>query len=114
MKESMDNLLRQLHSQMTAHSIPPTEFGDGNPGPSSRGRQRNLSIPPEGIEKQSASTPRNDKGKGVDRGDGNNQNPPPPPRNTGGDPDPDDGPDDDNDGEADRGRKGGRPARAPR
>ena len=66
MKESMDNLLRQLHSQMAAYSIPPTEFGDGNPCPSSRGRQQNPSIPPDGIEKQSASTPNNDKGKGVD------------------------------------------------
>ena len=32
MKESMDNLLRQLHSQMVAYSIPATEFGDGNQG----------------------------------------------------------------------------------
>ena len=38
MKESMDNLLRQLYSQMAAYSIPSTEFGDGNPGPSSRGQ----------------------------------------------------------------------------
>ena len=51
MKESMDNLLRQLHSQMAAYSIPPTESGDGNPGPSSQGRQRNSAIPPDGIEK---------------------------------------------------------------
>ena len=72
----MDNLLSQLHSQMAAYSIPPTEFGDSNPGPSSRGRQRNPSIPPDGIEKQSASTPNNEKGTGVDRG-GNNQPPPP-------------------------------------
>ena len=113
MKESMDNLLRQLHFQMAAYSIPPTQCGDGNPGPSSRGRQRNPSIPPDDIEKQSASTPNNDKGKGVDRG-GKIQPPPPPPCNTGGDPDPDDDPDDDNNGEDDRGRKGGRPARAPR
>ena len=26
----MDNLLRQLHSQMAAYSMPPTELGDGN------------------------------------------------------------------------------------
>ena len=62
---------------MAAYSIPPTEFGDGNPGPSTQGRQRNPSIPRDGIEKQSASTPRNDKSKGVDRGGGNNQPPPP-------------------------------------
>ena len=68
MKESMDNVLRQLHSQMAAYSIPPNEFGNSNPGPSSRGRQRNSSIPPDGIEKQSASTPWKNKGEGDDRG----------------------------------------------
>ena len=68
-----------------------------------QGQQRNPSIPPDGIEKQSASSPRNDKEKEVDRGDGNNQNP-----------DPDDDPNDDNGGEDDQGRKAGRPARAPR
>ena len=116
MKESIDNLLRQLHSPMAAYSIPPTKFGDGNPRPSTRGQQRNPSIPPYSIKKQSASTPRTDKGKGVDRGDGNNPNPPPLPRNTGGDPNPenDHDPNDDNDGEDNRGRKGGRPARASR
>ena len=97
MKEAINDLLRQLHSQMAAYSILSTEFDDSNPGLSSQGRQRNPSIPPDGIEKKSASTPRNDKGKGVDRGDGINQPPPPQLRNTGGDPDPDD--DADNDSE---------------
>ena len=86
---------------MAAYSIPSTEFGDGIPGPSSRGRHRNPSIPPDGIEKQSASTPRNDKGKGIDRAGGNNQPPPPPQRNSGGDPDPGDDPHDNNDREDD-------------
>ena len=101
MKESIDNLLRQLHSQIVVYSIPPTKFGDGNPGPSSRGRQRNPSLPPDSIDKQSASTPRNDKGKGVDRGDGGNQNPPLLPRNTDRDPEPDNKPNDDNNAEDD-------------
>ena len=113
MKESMDTLLRQIHSQMAAYSTAPTDFGDTNPGPSNRGR-RTTPVPPDPAGKQSASTPRNDKGKGVDRGGGNQEPPRSPPRNTGGDPDPDDDDDDDDDGEDDRGRKGGRPARAPR
>jgi len=94
------------------YTIPLTDGGNGDPGPSNRG-QRNPWIPPDGInpEKESASTPRQNKGKEVDRG-GNNQ-PPPPPGNTGGDPDPDDDDDDDNekdDGDG-RGRRGGRPER---
>lgn len=113
MKESMNYLLRKLHSPMAAYSIPSTEFVDGNPRPSSRGRQQNLSIPPDDIEKQSVSTPRNDKRKGVDRGHGNNQPPPSPSRNTRGNPDPDNDPDNDSDREDDQGRKGGRPAHAP-
>jgi len=94
------------------YTIPPTDGGDGDPGPSNR-RQQNPWIPPEGTnpDKESASTPRQNKGKEVDQG-GNNQQPPPP-GNTGGDPDPDDDDDDDNDkNEGDsRGRRGGRPER---
>ena len=92
------------------YTIPPTDGGNGDPGPSNRGQQ-NPWIPPDGInpDKESASTPRQNKGKEVDRG-GNNQ-PPPPPENTGGDPDPDDDDDDDNNGGDGRGRKGGRPER---
>ena len=84
---------------MAAYSILSTEFDDSNPGLSSQVRQRNPSIPPDSIEKQSPSTPRNDKGKGVDRGDGNNQPPPLPLCNTGGDPDPDYDIDNDSEGE---------------
>ena len=94
------------------YTIPPTDGGDGDPGPSNRG-QHNPWILPDGInpDKESASTPRQNKGKEVDRG-GNNQ-PPPPPGNTGGDPDPDDDDDDDNDknGGDGRGRRGGHPER---
>ena len=77
------------------YTIPPTDGGNGDPGPSNPGQQ-NPWIPPDGInpDKESASTPRQNKGEEVDRG-GNNQ-PPPPPGNTGGDPDPDDDDDDDN------------------
>ena len=70
-------------------------------------------MTPHDIEKQSVSTPRNDKRKGVDRGHGNHQPPPSPSRNTGGNPDPDNDPDKDSDREVDQGRKAGRPARAP-
>jgi len=94
------------------YPIPPTDGGNGDPGPSNRGQQ-NPWIPPDSInpDKESASTPRQNKGKEVDR-EGNNQ-PPPPPGNTGGDPDPDDDDDDDNDknGGDGRGRRGGRPER---
>jgi hypothetical protein len=98
-------------AEKTSYTIPPTEAGDGDPGPSNRG-QPNPWLPPDGPnpEKQSVSTPGN-KGKGVDRG-GNL--PPPPPGNTGGNPDPDPSDhDDDDDGKKDddRGRKGGRPDR---
>jgi len=97
------------------YTIPPTDGGNGDPGPSNRGQQ-NPSIPPDGVnpDKESASTPRQDKTMEVDRG-GNNQ-PPPPPGNTRGDPDPDDNDDDDNDknrGDG-RGRRGGCPERNPR
>jgi len=98
------------HAEKPHYTIPPTDGGDGDPGPSNRGQQ-NPWIPPDGInpDKESASTPRQNKGKEVDQG-GNNQ-PPPPPGNTGGDPDPDDDDDDDNDkkGGDGRGRRGGRP-----
>jgi hypothetical protein len=98
-------------AERTSYTIPPTEAGDGDPGPSNRG-QPNPWVPPEGPnpKKQSVSTP-GSKGKGVDRG-GNL--PPPPPGNTGGNPDPDPSDhDDDDDGKKDddRGRKGGRPDR---
>jgi len=62
-------------------------------------------------DKRSAPTPRQNKGKEVDRR-GNYQPPPPPPSNIGGDPDPDPSDDDDNDdkeGDDGRGRRGGRP-----
>jgi len=54
------------------YTIPPTDGGRGDPGPSNCG-QRNPSIPPDGInpDKESASTPRQNKGKEVDR-EGNN------------------------------------------
>ena len=90
------------------YTIPPTDGGDGDPGPSTRGQQ-NPWIPPEGInpDKESASTLQQNKGKEVDQG-GNNQ-PPSPPGNTGRDPDPDDDDNDDNnkDGGDGRGRRGG-------
>ena len=62
-------------------------------------------------DKRSAPTPRQNKGKEVDRR-GNYQPPPPPPSNIGGDPDPDPSDHDDNDdkgGNDGRGRRGGRP-----
>jgi len=90
------------------YTLRPTDGGNGDPGPSNRGQQ-NPWIPPDGInpDKESASTPRQNKGKEVDRG-GNHQ-PPPPPGNNGGDPDPDDDDDDDNDknGGDGRGRRDG-------
>jgi len=95
-------------------TIPPTEAGDGDPGPSNQG-QFDPWIPPNNPnpDKRSASTPRQDKGKAVDGG-GNYQPPPPPPSNIGGDPDPDTSNDDDNEGKGGNhgtGRRGGRPER---
>jgi len=90
------------------YTIPPTDGGNGDPGPPNRG-QRNPWIPPDSIipDKESASTPRQNKGKEVDR-EGNNQ-PPPRPGNTRGDPNPDNDDDDDNNknGGDGRGRRGG-------
>jgi len=97
------------YAEKPHYTIPPTDGGDGDPGPSNCGQQ-NRWIPPEGRnpDKESGSTPRQNKGKEVDPG-GNNQ-PPPPPGNTGRDPDTDDDDDNDNDtsGGNGRGRKGGR------
>jgi len=93
-------------------SIPPTEAGHGDPGPANQG-QFDLWTPPNNPnpDKQSASTPRQNKGKKVDRG-GNFQPPPPPPSYIGGDPDRDPSDHDDDDdkgGDNGRGRRGGRP-----
>jgi len=89
------------------NTIQPTDGSNGDPGPSNRGQQ-NPWIPPDSInpDKESASTPRQNKGKEVDRG-GNNK-PPPPPGNSGGDPDPDDDDDNDKNRSDGRGRRGGR------
>jgi len=97
------------HHEKPSFTIPPTEAGDRDPGPSSQGKF-NPWIPPNNPnpDKQSASTPRQEKGKGVDRG-GNFQPPPLPPSNIGGDPDPDPsdhGDDDDKGGDDGRGRRG--------
>jgi len=102
------------HHENPSFTIPPTEAGDGNPGPSNQG-QFNPWNPPQNPnpDKRSASTPRQNKGKGVDHG-GNYQPPPPPPSNIGGDPDPDPSDHDDDDdksGDDGRGRRGGRPKR---
>jgi len=101
------NRAEKLH-----YTIPPTDGGDGDPGPSNWGQQ-NPWIPLEGInnDKESESTPRRNKGKEVDQG-GNNPLPPPP-GNTGGDTDPEDDDDEDNDKDGDdgRGRRGGRQER---
>ena len=94
--------------------IPPySQMVDDAPGPSNP-RPGYTSQSREGIspEKQSASSSQNNKEKSVDQ-EGNNQPPPPPPpHNRGGDPDPDD--DHPNYGDDNRGRKGSRPAPAPR
>ena len=102
------------HHEKPSFTIPPTEAGDGDPGPSNQ-NQFDPWIPPDNPnpDKRSASTPKQDKGNGVDRG-GNFQPPPPPPSNIGGDPDPDPSDDDDDDakgGDDGTGRKGGRPVR---
>jgi len=102
------------HHEKRSFTIPPTEAGDGDPGPSNQG-QFDPWTPPNNPNpnKRSASTPRQNKGKGVDQG-GNFQPPPPPPSNIGGDPDPDPSDHDDDDdegGEDGRGRKVGRPER---
>jgi len=104
------------HHEKPSFTIPPTKAGDGDPGPSNQG-QFDPWIPPinSNPDKRSASTPRHNKGKGVDRG-GNFQPPPPPPSNIVGDRDRDpSGHDDDDDkgGIDGRGRRGGRPERNP-
>jgi len=93
------------HHEKPSLTIPPTEAGDGAPGPSNHG-QFNPWNPPQhpNPDERSASTPRQNKGKGVDHG-GNYQPPPPPPSNIGGDPDPDPSDDDDDD---DKGGNDGR------
>jgi len=98
------------HHEKPSFTITPTEAGDGDPGPSNH-RGFNTWIAPnnQNPEKRSASTPRQDKGKGVDH-EGNFQPPPPPPSNSGGDPDPnptDHDDDDDRGGDDGRGRRGG-------
>jgi len=102
------------HHEKPSFTIPPTEAGDGDPGPSNQG-QFNPWNPPQNPnpDKRSASTPRQNKGKEVDRG-GNYQAPPPQPSNIGSDPDPDPSDNDDDDdkgGNDGRGRRGGRPER---
>jgi len=102
------------HREKPSFTIPPTKGGDGDPGPSNQG-QFNPWIPPNNPnpDKPSASTPRQEKGKEVDRG-GNFQPPPPPPSNIDGDPDPDlsDHDNDDEKGGNDcRSNRGGRPDR---
>jgi len=98
------------HAEKPHYTMPPTDGGDGDPGPSNQ-KQQNPWIPPEGTnpDKESASTSRQNKGKEVDQGR-NNQ--PPPPGNTGEDPEPDDN-DNNNDnndknGGDGSGRRGGR------
>ena len=104
--------LGETDAAPTESSPPHSQTVDDARGPSNP-PPRYTSQSREGInpEKQAACTPQNNKGKGVDQG-GNDQPPPPPPHNPRGDLDPDD--DDSNDGDDDRGRKAGRPARAPR
>jgi len=102
------------HHEKPSFTIPPTEAGDDDPGPSNES-QFDPWTPPNNPnpDKRSASTPRQNKGKGVDQG-GNFQPPQTPPSNIGGDPDPDpsDHDDDDDEGGDDgRGRKVGRPER---
>jgi len=102
------------HHEKPSFTIPPTEAGDGDPGPSNQG-QFDPWIPRDNpnCDKQSASTPKQDKGTGVD-GRANFEPPPPQPSNIGGDPDPDpsDNYDEDNKGGDDgRGRRGGRAER---
>ena len=85
------------HHEKSSFTIPPTEAGDGNPGPSNQVQfDPWTALNNPSPDKQSASTPRQDKGKGVDRG-GNFQPPPPPPSNIGADPDPDPSDHDDDD-----------------
>jgi len=102
------------HREKRSFTIPPMEGGDGDPGPLNQG-QFNPWIPPNNPnpDEPSASTPRQETGKEVDRG-GNFQPPPPPPSNIGGDLDPDPS-DHDNDDEKEgnycRGNRGGRPDR---
>ena len=100
------------HHEKTSFTIPPTEEGDGNPGPSNQG-QLNPWDPPKNPnpDKRAASTPRQNTGKEVDCG-GNYQPPPAPPSNIGGDPDPDPSDHDDDDnkgGDNGRGTRDGRP-----
>ena len=101
-------------AERTTYTVPPTEAFDGDAGPSNRG-QIDSCIPHDipTIAKQSASTPKQNKGKEVDQG-GNNQQPPPLPSNIDGNPDPDPSDhdnDDDKNGDDGRGRRGGRPER---
>jgi len=55
------------HHEKPSFTIPPTEAGDGDPGPSNQG-QFDTWIPPDNPnpDKRSASTPRQEKGKGVE------------------------------------------------
>ena len=114
-EEKIQTLTERIdRAERATHTVPPTEANDGDPGQSNRG-QIDPWIPPDipTFQKQSASTPRQNKSKEVDCG-GNNQPPPPPPSNIGGDPDPDPSDHDDDDdmnGDDGRGRKGGRPER---
>jgi len=116
--EKFQNAIQALtdridHDEKLSFTIPRTEAGDGDPGPSNQGHwQLDSCIPPNNPnpDKRLASTPRQDEGKRVDHG-GNCQPPPPPPSNIGGDPDPDPNDHDDDDnigGNDDRGRRGGR------
>ena len=102
------------HHEKPSFTIPPTEAGDGDPGPSNQGQFNPWNpLQNPNPDKRSASTPRQNKGKEVDRG-GNYQPPPPPPSNIGSDPDPDPSDDDDDEdkgGNDGRGRRGGRPER---
>lgn len=113
--EKIQDLSARIDRQeKPSYTIPPTEADDGAPGPSNR-NQFDPWLPPSNPDpnKKSNSTPKQSKGKGVDRG-GNYQPPPPPPSNVGGDPDPDPSDHDDDDdekGDNGRGRKGGRPDR---
>ena len=96
-------------AQRTSYTVPPTEAFDRDPGPSNQ-VQIDSWIPHDipTIAKQSASTPKQNKGKEVNQG-GNNQQPLSPPSNIGGNPDPDPSDHDDKydkNGDDGRGRRG--------
>jgi len=117
--QKFQNAIQALTDRIDQHekpsfTIPPTEAGDGNQGLSNQGHFDPW-IPPNNPnpDKRLASSPRQNKGKGVDEG-GNFQPPPPPPSIIDSDPDPDPSDHDDDDnkrGDDSRGRRGKHPER---